>query len=105
VHAAVAMMMVAVMMVAVMEMAVVATPVAVVTVVRMTVTVMVRESRTVVATVKRRMIAAMTVSAVVPPAMAGFGFVRDAHAGRGQCSNERDRQQGALQHLRLLGTR
>jgi hypothetical protein len=38
------------------------------------------------------MMVAMTVTAVVPPAMTGFGFVRDAHAGRGQRSNEHERQ-------------
>lgn len=90
-----------VMVVAVMKMAMVATPVAIVTVVRITVTVMVRESRAVVATIIRMIMVPMT---VVPPATAGFGFVRNAHAGRGQCSNEHERQQGTLQHLSLLGT-
>jgi hypothetical protein len=83
------MVVVVAMVVAVMEMAVVATPVAIVTVVRITVTVMVRESRTVVATIIRMVMVPMT---VVPPAMTGFGFIRDAHAARGQCSDEHERQ-------------
>jgi hypothetical protein len=103
VHAAVVMMVVSVMV-----MAMVSTPVAIVAVVRITVPVMVRESRAIVATVMRRVmssIAMMAMAAAVPPAMAGFGLVRDAHSCRGQSSNERERQQRTLQHLSLLAGR